>query len=99
METGEIIQIFAESGFQIDPAALDMLKTSGSPELIKKLLCSIDSSVMVVGAEHIRGAPVSGKNVPGITMTVPKIMVPPKFSEVKNPRVSPLVTVLKDISN
>ena len=28
METGEIIQIFAESGFQIDPQALDAMRTS-----------------------------------------------------------------------
>lgn len=52
METGEIIQIFAGSGFQIDPQALDILK-SGSPELIQSVLKSIDSSVMVVGTEHI----------------------------------------------
>ncbi len=97
METGEIIQIFAESGYMVDPAALDMLKTSGSPELIKKLLCSIDSSVMVVGAEHIRGVPVPGKNVQ--VMTVPKILVPAKSSEVKASKVPPQITVLKDISN
>src|SRR3989304_1938239 len=53
METGEIIQIFAESGFQVDPLALDILK-SGSPELIKNVLNSIDSSVLVVGREHLR---------------------------------------------
>ncbi len=53
METGEIVQAFNESGFQIDPHALEILKTSGSPQLIEKILNSIDSSVMVVGAEHI----------------------------------------------
>ncbi|MBU4374007.1 MAG: DNA polymerase II small subunit, partial [Euryarchaeota archaeon] len=50
----EIIQIFAESGFQIDPEALDMIKTSGSPELIHDVLKSIDNSVLVVGIEHIK---------------------------------------------
>jgi len=53
METGEIIQIFAESGFQVDPAALDILRTGASPELIQDMLRSIDSSVLVVGTEHI----------------------------------------------
>ncbi len=54
MEMSEIIQIFAESGFQIDPQALDMIKTSGSPELIHDVLKSIDNSVLVVGIEHIK---------------------------------------------
>jgi DNA polymerase II small subunit len=53
METGEIIQMFAESGFQIDPLALDAIKTS-SPELIQDVLKSMDSSVLVVGIEHIK---------------------------------------------
>ncbi len=53
METGDIIQVFAESGFQIDPQALDLIK-SGSPEHIRSILKSIDSSVLVVGTEHIR---------------------------------------------
>ncbi len=55
METGEIIQIFAESGFQVNPQALEVLK-SGSPELIQDLIRSIDSSVLVVGKEHIKSA-------------------------------------------
>ncbi|MCX9013239.1 MAG: DNA-directed DNA polymerase II small subunit [Candidatus Methanoperedens sp.] len=53
METGEIVRIFTESGYQIDPGALDILKNEGSHELIKNILDSIDSSVFVVGAEHI----------------------------------------------
>jgi DNA polymerase II small subunit len=62
METGEIIQIFAESGFQIDPEALDMIKTS-SPELIRNVLKSIDDSVLVVGIEHIKPLTVPEKKI------------------------------------
>lgn len=54
METGEIIQIFAESGLLVDPEALDILRTSASPEQLQDVLKSIDSSVMVVGTEHIK---------------------------------------------
>ncbi len=53
METCEIVRIFADSGYQIDPGALDILKNS-SPQLIKDLLKSIDCSVLVVNAEHIK---------------------------------------------
>ena len=53
METGEIIQIFAESGFQVDRQALDAMRTS-SPEQIQHLVKAMDSSVLVVGIEHIR---------------------------------------------
>ena len=53
METGEIIQIFAESGFQIDPQALDVM-ISSSPEQIQHVVRTIDSSVLVVGIEHIK---------------------------------------------
>ena len=53
METGEIIQIFAESGFQIDPQALDAMRTS-SHEQIQHVVKTMDSSVLVVGIEHIR---------------------------------------------
>ncbi len=85
METGEIIQVFAESGFQIDPQALDILK-SGSSEHIKNILKSIDSSVLVVGTEHIRPPP-----------ELPKKKIVP---EIKTPsgRTRP-VTVLSDITN
>ncbi len=54
MEAGKIIQVFAESGFQIDPEALDILRMSASPELIQDVLKSIDNSVLVVGTEHIK---------------------------------------------
>ena len=52
METGEIIQIFAESGFQVDPQALDLLR-GGSPQHVHDVLRSIDSSVLVVGIEQL----------------------------------------------
>jgi len=103
METGEIIQIFAESGFQVDPAALVMLKTSASPELIQKLLSSIDSSVIVVGAEHIRSAPAAITEKVGtvITITRPELTIPAQSKSIaKKHEAEPApVTVLKDISN
>ena len=103
METGEIVQMFAESGFQIDPLALDLMKTS-SPELIHDVLKSIDSSVMVVGVEHIKhrvqktgletDAP-TGKAKP-IPQTIPQKpdLIPSKVKPNGNP-----VTILKDITN
>jgi DNA polymerase II small subunit len=62
METGEIIQIFAESGFQVDPQALNILK-SGSLERIQDVLESIDRSVLVVGTEHIRIAEIARSEI------------------------------------
>ncbi len=85
METGEIVQIFAESGFQIDPEALDILKSSGSPELIQDLLKSIDGSVMVIGTEHLRlGAEPA---------------FPQKIRERSSNKTSRAVTILSDITN
>lgn len=84
METGEIIQMFAESGFQIDPGALDVIKNS-SPESIRDVLKSIDSSVMVVGIEHLTQSP--GK--------VPEQVRIEKHDALPEPDVA----VLKDITN
>ncbi|MDP2845666.1 MAG: DNA polymerase II small subunit, partial [Candidatus Methanoperedens sp.] len=98
METGEIIEIFAESGFQIDPRALDAIKTI-SPELIHDVLKSIDSSVLVVGIEHIK-PPASGitqktRVLPGQKQETPQThYVPP----VRGVNEAP-VTILKDITN
>jgi len=92
METGEIIQIFAESGFQIDPQALDILK-GGSPELIQDVLKSIDSSVLVVGAEHIR---------PGNTEQIikePAREFQKKVETSRSETTGCSVTVLSDITN
>ncbi len=85
METGEIIQIFAESGYLIDPKALDIL--SASPGLIQDVLKSIDSSVVVVGTEHIK-APV----------TIGSIKKDYKGPAGVVPENSP-ITVLSDITN
>jgi DNA polymerase II small subunit len=95
METGEIIQIFAESGFQIDPQALDAMKTS-SAEQIQCVVRTLDSSVLVVGIEHIR--PLSQDTTQkSISLPVPEI----KFQKFEIP-LKPFeshVTVLKDITN
>ncbi|MCX9010623.1 MAG: DNA-directed DNA polymerase II small subunit [Candidatus Methanoperedens sp.] len=91
METGEIIQIFAESGFQLDPEALDILRTGASPELIQDMLRSIDSSVLVVGTQHITALNKTAEK------EVEKIMPvrPVKSRLDENSRV----TVLSDITN
>lgn len=108
METGEIIQIFAESGFMVDPGALDILKTGNSPELIQRVLRSIDSSVLVVEAEHIRNAPFATPEKAGTTsLKIPVLETPSMFSsgnsgqgdKTPQPFPVPSVTVLKDISN
>ncbi len=98
METGEIIEIFAESGFQIDPRALDAIKTS-SPELIHDVLKSIDSSVLVVGIEHIKPQTSSitqkTRVLPEQKPETPQTHdVPPGRGINENP-----VTILKDITN
>ncbi len=54
METGEIIQMFAESGFNVEPRALDIMSQGASPELIHNILKNLDSSVIVVGPEHVK---------------------------------------------
>lgn len=99
METGEIIQIFAESGFQIDPRALDMIKTSGSPELIQNVLKSIDDSVLVVGIEHIK--PLT-RDITHKTDVLPdrkqQAKEPQKHAAPEKKIPSP-VTILKDITN
>ena len=108
METGKIIQIFAESGFMVDPGALDILKTGNSPELIQRVLRSIDSSVLVVEAEHIRNAPFATPEKAGTTsLKIPIVETPSMFSSGNSRQgdntpqllTVPSVTVLKDISN
>ncbi|MCX9087015.1 MAG: DNA polymerase II small subunit, partial [Candidatus Methanoperedens sp.] len=100
METGEIIQIFAESGFQIDRQALDAMRTS-SPEQIQHLVKEMDSSVLVVGIEHIR--PLTQDPMPktiSLPSYIPQIPVQVQDAiqvKIRN-RESP-VTILKDITN
>lgn len=85
MEAGEIVQIFAESGFQIDPQALDAIKT-GSPELIHDVLRSIDNSVLVVGIEHIRPITLKKKDIAE--------QVSQEHADLDRP-----VTIISDITN
>ncbi len=89
METGNIIQIFAQSGFQIDPQALDILK-SGSPEFIQKVLKSIDSSVLVVGAEHIN---------PDARIREPAKIIPKEAGVSKAKLAAGPAVILSDVTN
>lgn len=86
METGEIIQIFAESGFQIDPQALDVMRTS-SHDQIQHVVKTMDSSVLVVSIEHI-------KALAQIQHIRPSFVQDP----IQKPGESP-VAILKDITN
>ncbi len=94
METSEIIQIFADSGFQVDPQALDIFK--GKPELIPNVLKSLDGSVMVVGVEHIEPLTdsISKARVLPATQHTEKPQKPESENKIQIP-----VTVLKDITN
>lgn len=104
METGEIIQIFAESGLLVDPEALDILRASASPEQLQDVLKSIDSSVMVVGTEHIRALnAINRKVAPGSMVTqigeyIKKDAGYIKTEKEKQIKSSP-VTILSDITN
>jgi DNA polymerase II small subunit len=54
MEKSEIIKAIMEKEYQISPKAVELIKTSNSPEsLLKYVLSTVDDSVIVIGAEHI----------------------------------------------
>jgi len=97
MDTSDIIQIFAQSGFQIDPHALDAMRTS-SPEQIQYVVGTIDSSVLVVGIEHIKPNISIGKNMP---VQVSPLEIQKKLVGIpeKKAPVESTVTILKDITN
>jgi DNA polymerase II small subunit len=97
METGEIIQIFAQSGFQVDPQALDAMRTS-SPEQIQHVVGTIDSSVLVVGIEHLKPNISIFKNLP-VQVSPPEIQRTPIEIPKKSAPVESSVTILKDITN
>lgn len=99
METGDIVRIFTESGYQIDPEALDILKNESSHELIKDVLESVNSSVFVIGKEHIPAFVTSGRQMPE-TSGAPEIKaitgpVAPGGRSI----TSPPVTILSDITD
>jgi DNA polymerase II small subunit len=50
----EIVQRFAERGYQLDPQALELIKSHPArEEIIKHLLGSIDRTVAVIDASHV----------------------------------------------
>ncbi len=104
METGEIIQIFAESGLLVDPEALDILRTSASPEQLQDVLKSIDSSVMVVGTEHIKALNAISRTVaPNSAIIQVREFIKKDAKDVKPEKDRPIrsspVTILSDITN
>ncbi|MDQ1254810.1 MAG: polymerase small subunit [Euryarchaeota archaeon] len=54
MDKGEIIKAIMEREYQISPEAVELIKSSNSPEnLLKYILSTVDDSVIVIGTEHI----------------------------------------------
>ncbi len=54
MDKGEIIKAVMEREYQISPEAVELIKSSNSPEsLLKYILSTVDDSVIVIGTEHI----------------------------------------------
>lgn len=54
MEKGEIIKAVMEKEYQISPEAVELIKSSNSPEnLLKYVLSTVNDSVIVIGIEHI----------------------------------------------
>ena len=54
MEKSEIIKAVMEKEYQISPEAVELIKSSSSPEsLLKYVLSTVDYSIIVIGAEHI----------------------------------------------
>lgn len=51
----EIVQRFAEQGYQLDPDALEIIKSYPGmrDDLIRRIICSLDSSVAVVSASQV----------------------------------------------
>jgi DNA polymerase II small subunit len=93
METGEIIQMFAESGFMVEPMALDMMGPGASPELIHNILKNLDNSVLVVGPEHVKDFAIN----PSFMKTGGKHITAPAI-RINRIETQP-VTILSDITN
>ncbi len=54
MEKSEIIKAVMEKEYQISPEAVELIKSSNSPEsLLKYVLSTVNDSVIVIGTEHI----------------------------------------------
>lgn len=95
MDTCEIIQIFAKSGFQIHPRALDILKTRCSPEQIDDILMSLDGSVLVVDTEHIEH--ISNSNSRNVVIPESKTE---KYQAARVPGIDEYpVSIISDITD
>src|SRR5271157_2725634 len=54
MDKSEIIKAVIEEEYQISPEAVELIKSSNSPEcLLKYVLSTVNDFVVVIGAEHI----------------------------------------------
>ena len=54
MDKSEIIKAVIEKDYQISPEAVELIKSSNSPEcLLKYVLSTVNDFVVVIGAEHI----------------------------------------------
>lgn len=86
MEKGEIIKAVMEKEYQISPEAVELIKTSNSPEsLLKYVLSTVDDSVIVIGTEHIdfegftahnktlKPTFTENKKIPGLETSIEKL--------------------------
>ena len=54
MDKSDIIKAVMEKEYQISPEAVELIKSSNSPEsLLKYVLSTVNNSVIVIGAENI----------------------------------------------
>ena len=54
MDKSDIIRAVMGKEYQISPEAVELIKSSNSPEsLLKYVLSTVNDSVIVIGAEHI----------------------------------------------
>jgi DNA polymerase II small subunit len=63
----EIVQRFAENGYQIDPDALEMILSHGGSRdrLIGQILCNIDNTIVVINAGLVSGILSGDQSVAG----------------------------------
>ena len=54
MDKSDIIRTVMEKEYQISPEAVELIRSSNSPEsLLKYVLSTVNDSVIVIGIEHI----------------------------------------------
>ncbi|MFB3765808.1 MAG: DNA-directed DNA polymerase II small subunit [Methanotrichaceae archaeon] len=89
----EIVQRFAEQGYQLDPDALEIIKSyAGAKEdLIRRIVGSLDGSVAVISASHVSCIVADGMS-PSQTISNNRIVIkPPKDKYPARPKDVPIM--------